>query len=74
MLNSYTAASKEDSRWPAEFDVAFCVATGNYELLYERAKMAGLVLISAEDQKVLAIGRSYIAKLKAERELAEVQL
>lgn len=74
MITAFTAESKELHRWPAEFDIAFCEATGDYSLLRERVKRAGFRMIGPEEEELIEIGKAYVAKMKAERKLAEVQL
>jgi hypothetical protein len=74
MLNSYTSDAAEKHRWPAQYDIALCEVLGDYTLLEQRCKRAGFRMIGPKEEKLIAIGRAYIAKAKAEKKLAEVAL
>ena len=73
MLNAFTAESKEEHRWPAEFDRAFCAATGDNRLLTCRVEAAGLRVINAEEEKLLDLGREYLRRKRAEKKLAALE-
>jgi hypothetical protein len=73
MLNAFTAESKEDNRWHAELDRAFCYVTGSDELLRCRADLAGLTLITKEEAEILELGRQYLRRKEAEAEMARLE-
>jgi len=70
MLNGFTAESKEDYRWPAELDRAFCHATGDDRLLTCRVEQAGLQVINGEEADVLKLGRQYLIRKSADEQIA----
>jgi hypothetical protein len=70
MLNAFTAESREDHRWPAEFDRAFCAAVGDPWLLRCRAELAGFRVIDPDEATILELGRSYLTRKRAEAEIA----
>jgi hypothetical protein len=73
MLNAFTAESRDDRRWPAEFDRAFCEATGDNSLLLDRARRAGLIVIDEEQLKLLEIGRAYVERQRAVAEFDRLE-
>jgi hypothetical protein len=73
MLNAFTAESRDDRRWPAEFDRAFCMATGDDALLCCRAEMAGLHVITEDEKNLLELGRQYLLRLQADEQISILQ-
>ncbi len=73
MLNAFTAESRDDRRWPAEFDRAFCRATGDDTLLACRARLAGLHVITEEERLLMELGRQYLMRNQAEEQIAILQ-
>jgi hypothetical protein len=73
MLNAFTAESRDDRRWPAEFDRAFCKATGDSTLLACRAQLAGLHVITEEDKLLMDLGRAHLIRCQAEEQIAVLQ-
>lgn len=73
MLNAFTAESRDDRRWPAEFDRAFCQATGDYSLLIDRVQATGLRVISSEEEKLLDLGREYLRRKRAEQKIKALE-
>lgn len=71
MVNSYTSEAAEKHRWPAEFDLAFCEATGDYSLLRDRVERAGFRMIGPEEARLIEVGRAYLEKARAEATLAQ---
>jgi hypothetical protein len=68
MIGSFTSDSKELHRWPAAWDRAFAVATGDNRLLFSRVELAGYKVISAAEADLLDLGREYLRqKRSAER-------
>jgi len=59
MLNCYAADCREDVRFPAELERAFCLATGSSDLMTCRIVRAGLFVITKEEKLLLDLGRSY---------------
>jgi hypothetical protein len=70
MLNKLLAESRNDYRWPAQFDIAFCEVIGDYTLLAERAKRAGFRMVGREEERLIVIGRAWEQKRRAEKILA----
>jgi hypothetical protein len=73
MLNAFTAESKEDNRWHAELDRAFCHVTGSDELLLCRLDRAGLVVITKDDVEILELGRQYLRRKEADAQMARLE-
>jgi hypothetical protein len=73
MLNAFTAESRGDRRWPAEFDRAFCEATGNNTLLTCRVKMANLHVITDDEKDILELGRAFLMRNQADEKIALLQ-
>lgn len=57
MLNSWTAESKEGHRFPLEYLPAFCLASGNFEVLDMIARACGCKLIRSEETALLELAR-----------------
>lgn len=70
MLNNFSAEAKQQHRWPAAWDRAFCQAVGDDTLLVCRVQAAGLIVISQADLDLLELGREYLRQKRA-RERAE---
>ncbi|MBI4652230.1 hypothetical protein HY745_13350 [Candidatus Desantisbacteria bacterium] len=66
-LDSWTAESKEQHRFPFAYSAAFCDATGSLEILKLVVEMVGGYLLKGEDALYTELGR--IKKNK--KELAE---
>jgi hypothetical protein len=64
-LNAFTAESREDYRFPIELARAFCMATGNYELLFGLVVRSGLHVISDTELELLELGREYLRQKRA---------
>jgi hypothetical protein len=75
-LNAFTAKSREDYRWPAELDRAFCTVTGSWDLLRRRVELSGFRLITESEAELLELGRQYLRRKRAneEAELLEKRL
>jgi hypothetical protein len=71
MLNNFSAEAKQQHRWPAAWDRAFCQATGDDTLLVCRVQAAGLFVIDRTDFQLLELGREYLRQKRA-RERAEI--
>lgn len=65
MLNGFTAESREDYRWPAELDRAFCTVTGDTRLLTCRVELHGFHVIDDDDLLLLELGRAVHQKNEA---------
>jgi hypothetical protein len=74
MLNSYTSGAAEKHRWPAQYDIALCEVLEDFSLLAARVNRAGFRMIGPEEERLIEIGRAYVAKARAEKKLAEVAL
>ena len=73
MLYAFTGESRDDRRWPAEFDRAFCEATGDNTLLRCRAERAGLHVIDQSQMDLLELGRAFLQRTQAEEKIAKLQ-
>jgi hypothetical protein len=73
MLNGFTADSRDDYRWPAELDRAFCEATGDDRLLRCRVELAGYRVISQQEAEILELGRQYLMRQRAADNLAALE-
>jgi hypothetical protein len=73
MLNAFTAESRDDRRWPAEFDRAFCKATGDKTLISCRAELAGMRVIDQHEIDLLELGRAFDQRTQADARIAELQ-
>lgn len=69
MLNGFTAESREDYRWPAELDRAFCYVTGDNRLLRCRAELAGYRVITESEADLLELGRQYLIRQRASEQV-----
>lgn len=63
-LDSWTAESKENHRFPFVYAAAFCEAAGDVEILRLTAELAGCYLLKGEDALLTELGR--IEKTKEE--------
>jgi hypothetical protein len=72
MLDTWTAESKEDHRFPLEFAPAFCRAAGDYTLIRFVCEQAGCYLIEGED--ILLTEKGRLQKMKKEIQAAERRL
>ncbi len=61
-LDSWSAESKENHRFPFVYAAAFCEATGDVEILRLVAEMTGCYLLKGEDALFTELGR--IEKMK----------
>lgn len=57
MLNTWTAESKENHRFPMEFGPAFCWATGDYTIAKLFSKACGGKFIESEEVVLLNLAR-----------------
>lgn len=73
-LYKYSAQSRDDYRWPAEYDIALCEVLGNYSLLEERVKRAGFRLVGPSEERLIQIGREFLRREKADKFLRGVAL
>jgi hypothetical protein len=72
-LNGFTAESKEDFRWPAELDRAFCTVTGDTRLLTCRVELHGLHVINDDEMELLELGRAFLKRTQSEDQIALLQ-
>lgn len=56
-LDSWTAESKENHRFPFVYAAAFCEATGDVEILRIAAELVGCYLLKGEDALLTELGR-----------------
>ena len=63
-LDSWTAESKENHRFPFAYSSAFCEATGNVDIFRTAVEMVGCYLLKGEDALLTELGR--IGKQKEE--------
>ena len=63
-LDSWTAESKENHRFPFAYAPAFCEATGNVDIFRVSVEMVGCYLLKGEDALLTELGR--IEKQKEE--------
>ncbi len=63
-LDSWTAESKENHRFPFVYAAAFCEATGNVDIFRVTVEMIGCYLLKGEDALLTELGR--IGKQKEE--------
>jgi hypothetical protein len=68
-INAFTAESREDYRFPSELTRAFCMATGDFSLLYILAELAGLHVVTAEEMELLELGRQFLKRKSAEERI-----
>jgi hypothetical protein len=73
MLNSFTASSREQHRWPGAWDRAFCMAAGDDRLLTCRVELAGYKVIRGDEVHLLELGRQYLLRKRSEAELADLE-
>lgn len=74
MIRAFTAASKQEYRWPSAWDRVFCHVTGDTRLLRTRAEMAGFHVIDGEEFKLLQLGREYLRHKEAAATMAAIEL
>jgi hypothetical protein len=73
MITAFTAECKELHRWPGGWDRAFCAATGDNRLLTCRVEAAGFRVITAEEEKLLELGRAYLRRKRAEKSMSAIE-
>jgi hypothetical protein len=73
MLNNWTAAVRDNYRWPAELDRAFCTVTGDPRLLTFRVKLYGLHVIQESELHLLELGRAVHQRSQAEEKIEALQ-
>jgi hypothetical protein len=69
-LNAFTAKSREDWPFPLELARAFCVATGDFTLLFSPIELSGFRVISAEEGDVLDLGRQFLKRKAADERMS----
>lgn len=76
MLNSWTAESKEQHRFPAEYLPAFCIATGSIEPMRILAEAAGVYTLPGPDALRAEIQKhdERIRELQAEKKRRQMFL
>ena len=57
MLNAWSAESREDRRFPAEYLAVFCYVTGDRELLRQMAQRIHCWLLESEEAVMAELGR-----------------
>lgn len=57
MLNAWSAESREDRRFPAEYLAAFCYVTGDRDLVREIARKMQCWLLESEEAVMAELGR-----------------
>ncbi|OUN00481.1 MAG: hypothetical protein BAA04_08255 [Firmicutes bacterium ZCTH02-B6] len=57
MLNAWSAESREDRRFPAEYLAAFCYVTGDREILRAIARKVHCWLLESEEAVMAELGR-----------------
>jgi hypothetical protein len=72
-LNSWTAESKDQHRFPAEFLSAFCQATGDYSILKLIANAAGGYFIEGKEAIYTRLGRIQAEESRLQKEKQEIQ-
>lgn len=73
MITAFTSESKELHRWPAAWDRAFCFAVRDTTLLTCRAELAGLRMITPEEQAILELGRAYLQRTEADDQMSTLK-
>ena len=69
MLNSFTAESKENHRWPLAWTRAFCQVTGDWRLLRALTERAGYQLITTKQVRLLRLAEQLVARESSDRGL-----
>jgi hypothetical protein len=72
MLDTYTADSKRNHRFPAAWIPALCAATGDARLLQYLVQRTGYRMISQEEEQLLELGRMFLEQQVATRKLSDV--
>ena len=72
-LDSYTAESAQQNRFPAEYMRAFCHVTGNSALILHLIACSGLHAISDAEHKLLELGRAYLRRKRAEKNISAIE-
>jgi hypothetical protein len=73
MLDAFTADSKAGHRFPAAWLPAFCVVTGNPQLLCMLARAAGYHLITDDEAMLIELGRAHLAQKTAAQKIADLE-
>ena len=73
MLNGFAAESREDHKFPAELQRAFCAVTGDDRLLTCCAEAAGLHVIDEAGWELLELGREYLKQKRATAAIASYE-
>ncbi len=73
ILDSMTAPSKKDYRFPAEILPAFCFITGDFEPLRILVETAGFEMIGEDEARVLKIARLEERKREIEEEIRRLK-
>jgi hypothetical protein len=72
MLDTWTAESKEDHRFPLEYAPAFCRVTGDYRLLRFICETAGCYMVEGEE--ILLTEKGRLQKMRKDLVAAERRL
>lgn len=72
MLNHWTAESKAGHRLPGEIIPAFCIVTGNFDLMRLLCAAGGGGFAKTNEVALMEKARLYMQKEKIEREIKEV--
>jgi hypothetical protein len=73
MLNGFAAESREDHKFPAELDRAFCFVVGDDRLLTCRAEAFGLHVIDDTGWELLELGREYLRQKRSASAVASLE-
>ncbi len=73
MLNAFAAESRDDRRWPAEYNRAFCGATGDDTLLRVQPEMSGLHVIDDAQMELVELGRAHLQREEAEDRIDQLK-
>jgi hypothetical protein len=68
MLDSWSAESKENHRFPLVYTAAFCQAIGDFSLVRYAAELCGGYYIEDEDALRLALGRIHEERERLDRD------
>jgi hypothetical protein len=69
-LNAFTAASREDYRFPAELLRAFCFATGSFLLLRRLVEQSGFSMITLAERDLLNLGRECLKRDRSTKKVS----
>jgi serine/threonine protein phosphatase PrpC len=72
-LNGFTAESKEDYKFPAELDRAFCMVVGDTRLLTCRVERAGMHVITDDEKLLLELGRQHLRRNQAAEQIQIIE-